>query len=351
MKILLFFDYRNPIDPVPIKMDKAYVDGRYIYTFKERLEYSNIMIAYICGENKTCNTFDENTDLGNIQIIFPEYTINHTNNPPVDEHSSISYFSKIFPFSESIRFQDIKFEWENIKYNDQKSLFDTLTRKKTEYIFGYIKNIENKIEKFGINNISINRYIKGYGYCLFLINMRFFNEHKTYLYNKRTLISFIDVLAKLFSLLMTINSVFKVVYSFYSKNYDNYEIIEKILNPPKELIVKKEDTTELKDITSIKPEGEKKTDIIYDASKNELLIKDSSFISIKKFCCWDFVINNIYSKCCPSKINQTLINNANDMIYKYLSVENLVLNQIKFEKLLKDYKWNNKELNNINQKK
>ena len=248
------FDYRNPIDPVPIKMDKAYVDGRYIYTFKERLEYSNIMIAYICGENKTCNTFDENTDLGNIQIIFPEYTINHTNNPPVDEHSSISYFSKIFPFSESIRFQDIKFEWENIKYNDQNSLFDTLTRKKTEYIFGYIKNIENKIEKFGINNISINRYIKGYGYCLFLINMRFFNEHKTYLYNKRTLISFIDVLAKLFSLLMTINSVFKVVYSFYSKNYDNYEIIEKILNPPKELIVKKEDTTELKDITSIKPE-------------------------------------------------------------------------------------------------
>ena len=45
--------------------------------------------------------------------------------------------------------------------------------------------------------------------------------------------------------------------------------------------------------------------------------------------------------------NQELINNANDIVSKYLSIELLVNTQIKLENLFKDYNWNNPDLENI----
>ena len=42
---------------------------------------------------------------------------------------------------------------------------------------------------------------------------------------------------------------------------------------------------------------------------------------------------------------------TNDILYNYLSMDSLLYNQIKLENLLKDYKWNNKSLNDIQNNK
>ena len=42
-----------------------------------------------------------------------------------------------------------------------------------------------------------------------------------------------------------------------------------------------------------------------------------------------------------------IISICNKMLFSYLSVENILYNQIKFEHLMKDYKWNNPELKSI----
>ena len=47
-------------------------------------------------------------------------------------------------------------------------------------------------------------------------------------------------------------------------------------------------------------------------------------------------------------MNQEKIKLSNEIIEKYLSVENIIYNQIIMKNLLKDYKWNDPNLNNIN---
>ena len=67
---------------------------------------------------------------------------------------------------------------------------------------------------------------------------------------------------------------------------------------------------------------------------------------IPKFNFFQFFLNNLY--CCLKKCNsQKIIHLCNKIIYKYSSLDSLVRNQILLENLLKDYKWNNPSLNNI----
>ena len=72
---------------------------------------------------------------------------------------------------------------------------------------------------------------------------------------------------------------------------------------------------------------------------------------MKKLNFYDFFFNNIYLKCCRKNKNQELINNINVIVYKYLSIDYLLYNQIKLENLFKDYQWNNPELNDIQNNK
>ena len=40
-------------------------------------------------------------------------------------------------------------------------------------------------------------------------------------------------------------------------------------------------------------------------------------------------------------MKQALISSCNDIVAKYITIENILYNQIKLEYLWKDYKWNN----------
>ena len=60
-----------------------------------------------------------------------------------------------------------------------------------------------------------------------------------------------------------------------------------------------------------------------------------------------FCLNDINSKFgCKCK-GQELINISNQIMKTYFSIESILYNQIIIENLLKDYKWNQPELNNI----
>ena len=70
--------------------------------------------------------------------------------------------------------------------------------------------------------------------------------------------------------------------------------------------------------------------------------------NIKKLSFLDFFINNVYCKCCSKVNKQEIINVCNNIIYKYCSIESILSRQILVDNLIKDYRWNNKDLSSIN---
>ena len=62
---------------------------------------------------------------------------------------------------------------------------------------------------------------------------------------------------------------------------------------------------------------------------------------------YDFFFNNIYIKKCCASNTQEIISTCNGIITKFYSIDNIIFNLIKLENLFKDYKWNNPNLNNV----
>jgi hypothetical protein len=73
--------------------------------------------------------------------------------------------------------------------------------------------------------------------------LEFSNNHKSYIEYKRKRKTILDLVAKISSLFRTLHFVFLFVFKNYSKNFNNFKIIEKILDinnknfKEKELIV------------------------------------------------------------------------------------------------------------------
>ena len=161
-------------------------------------------------------------------------------------------------------------------------------------------------------------------------------------------------------------------FSFYAKNFDNYKLLRKILSSPKEPIKEIELASHLKednknknsvlnkDINNLGPLIEKGTDEnkvniedinTYKNINDNLTNEETTSIILNKLSFYDFFYNNFYSKCCKRRKKQEIINMTNQIIYKYLSTDSLLYNQIILENLFRDYKWNNSSLNNIQNNK
>jgi hypothetical protein len=59
-----------------------------------------------------------------------------------------------------------------------------------------------------------------------------------------------------------------------------------------------------------------------------------------------YILNNIYCTNCESNI-QERIETCNEIAKKYMSYECILYNQIMFEQLLMDYRWNDNSLKNL----
>ena len=111
------------------------------------------------------------------------------------------------------------------------------------------------------------------------------------------------------------------------------------MNKKEDLIDK---SNEDKDKLIINDEIESENDkVIIDKDFN---MDNENFPDLNLF---DLLFNAIYDgKCCKIDIKK-LILKCREIVSKYYSIEYIIYNQIKLENLLKDYRWNDPRLNNL----
>ena len=179
-----------------------------------------------------------------------------------------------------------------------------------------------------------------------------YNEFSDYIEYKRKRISIFEILANIFSLAMALFNGFTFGFTFlYSNNFDNYKIIDKILSK-NNITFKKmrnidEDNsndsppllTELKNVENFNEENYADKKIIENKK-----IKEGA---IPKFHFFDFIYNTFYLNFCKRNKTQECISTCMEITKRYNSIENIIYNQFMIENLLKDYKWNNPQLNSI----
>ena len=197
-----------------------------------------------------------------------------------------------------------------------------------------------------------------------------------YLYEdyKRRVKSFLDYCEDIFSLWRSLYNLLSFLFSkLYSKSFDKYKIVESILLTQKEKLDKNK-----KQNTSINALDDNLDDNLLENSFNnenidniilndDINIKnddkinditdindDNNFVEIgdkierllPKRRWIDFLINNCF--CGNSnQAKQIIISKCKDLVLEYYSIEKVLKNQILFENLIKDYKWNNSKLKNI----
>ena len=355
-----------------------------IYIVKKKVHQLDFTVFFKCGEDESCSIFKGLFEIygrsfGEYFVIYPQYKINHFEDPPVQERYEKPVFGHGYPIDlTEIGLGYDNFEWEVIKYQDQKSLFDTLTNKKTKYIFGNLKRVELGEETYE-NFTDFIEYNEKVGYYIPIFKINFDKDFFRFLLYKRRKVELLDALAKIGALFSTVKYFFSLILYFYTTNFDNYEVIEKLLHktkkPIKRIELSKEFKTSLsnekketnlkiiEDINKVEPliyknsqenENENKINIDYSGNDKDIeenkIIETSSY-SLKKLYFYHFYFNNIYCKCCKTIKNQEMINITNEILYKYLSIDHLLFNQIKLENLFKDYKWNNPSFNNIQNNK
>ena len=178
---------------------------------------------------------------------------------------------------------------------------------------------------------------------------------------------FLNLISKVFSLSLAVfNCLSLFLKHFYSRNFDNYKIVENILyglKPPKKIKHKKIELTNVENnIESLLPNNDSDNKISINIEEeenvsNEDLIKDKnnygknitnenykSNRKLPKLRFLDFIFNNVYKcKCCKNN-RQEIISKCNELIKKYNSIESIIYYQLKLENLLNDYNWNNSDL-------
>ena len=190
-----------------------------------------------------------------------------------------------------------------------------------------------------------------------IISEIYFNiDYKQYIEYSRTRVSELDLLANIFSLMANIFTGVRFIFTFYSNNFNNFKIIEKILNkePTKNYKIKK--PKEMNDFENNKfisnsekflDKDNNENDKLEDANEeDEDISSANSTVRIKKIHFFDFFLNNLYF-CCKKRKQQKIIHMCNEIVYKYASIDCLIKNQILIENFFKDYKWNDPSLNNI----
>ena len=347
-----------------IKQIQKENDGSYIITGK--LSDITLQLVYNCPDSNCTIREEDKKDSYYCEIIWALPTLSHQNPSfPIDENNIILR-SRINPFS--IHFHNIiYYYWEKIIYKEEKTLFNRLTNEKTEYKYWDLKNTERLVE----DNTNKNNIFK------FLLTIKTINDYSSYVYYKRKRITIWDTLAKLASLFQVFYAIAFHIYKYYAKNFNNYKIIEKVLQintknfREYELrnILYKQNDIPTKEFIKIKDKLEYK--LIYDdfddskseevnnfSLKNTLIKKESEtideldeFLQIKmmpKFSFIRFFCNNLYFKqCCYKYRKQEFLHICDEILLKYMSFEYILYYQMVLENILKDYKWNEPILYNI----
>ena len=315
---------------------------------------NNFMLAvtYKCDNIHNCTIKEEDKiKLRSyfLNIYYKGFYLDHQN-PENPVQKSDEYILKRIEFNENTNIAFLN--WELIEYEEDKGIFfntfDRIRGKENIFYGGDFKSMENFVDdgrvRFMLQNQEINQEI----ILLFLEIHPNHLQHDKYTRNQ---VSFLNVLADISALSSTILDLISLVYGFlYSQNYDNYKIVESILT--KKMRIKIDNKIEEKEEIKIElknnliendSQSEEKEKIDEENNYNEDKDNKKGSISLPFMRFYDFLIHELYFKCCGHSKKQSLIDSCNDIVAKYTTIENLIYNQIRLENLLNDYKWNNQQ--------
>ena len=234
------FSLMNKTEEEFIEKDHIDENGNSIYKIREKADNFYLVIFFFCGDDKNCSSFYEYIELykwhlfGNFKLEYPGHKIDHFNDPSIYKDKNNSIKIELF-LEERYQASAYFFDWEVIKYKDQKSLFDTFTNRQTEYTYGHFKNdkLGTEVQLYDVKDFINEWNFEGKGHFLPLLAIQSSNNHDQYLLYKRKKVAFLDVLANIGALFSTIKTCFSIFFSFYSKNFNNYKIVGKLFDSPK----------------------------------------------------------------------------------------------------------------------
>ena len=365
--------------------------GKYIYhndTNTTSLDYYinssvsdfELYLTYFCGNDPNCGIDETKNQEIILEFGIPLARMNHDSpNPFEKQRRRIYHYITDFTI-----YRQNLFEWIVIKYKEKKGIsriFDKILNLKSEYIAG-------DVSPFG-TNIDDPFYFQseqGYSFkVLALLQMG--NYHLNYDEYRRRKISPLDVLSNISALFFPIRIIFLFIYKFYSNNFENYKIIELILNKNNKVYKKINIKNDIQLNNNLKKfEGDENRQNIginnsqisyplfdYDSDDNKFINNTSINDDINnyddktkdkqennkerilpKFSFIQFFLNNCYCRKCCNRGNifrhskqQQILNLCNTTIMKYLSVDSILYNQMILENLIKNQNWNNKSLYDI----
>lgn len=328
--------------------------------YKKKVSEFVIGIFYECeGNYENCSIPEDIKYEGGIRfsMLYDSFKLDNQDNPPLKETKRS--LNCLISLDLAVLTQ---LNWNVIKYKEQEGMFSRIKK----FFYGLFKK--------DINNEYINGYINYEGSAYFGLKVYFINN-KFYIligeisiankynieyteYKRKRINSFWDFLAKIGSLFVTILSLFKFCFKYYSNNFDNYKTIEniyvnKINNIDKYKIIelksknvdKTSDNNKLSSLLIDENSKEKKKTNEININDIEEIINEQK--TSKKLHFYNYFLNYLYCDCCIKSNKQEIIKICNEIITKYMSIESLLYNQLILENLLKDYKWNNPNLNNL----
>ena len=330
-----------------------------------------IYVLYKCKEGQT-NCKIDSSDLSSfyqLKLYYQGFNIYPIFKEPIYKLESGVFHKMVFTFNSEIKLAK-SCRWIVKRCEDTKGLsqfFDYFKEQEEEDLKEKDIFVGGTIEPLSSDIIHSGSMLPGFGGHILLLQfylngLRYSN---TFLYEdyKRKENSFWNSIPNIFSLWLSLYNGFKFVFAkLYSKNFDNYKIMESILSKQKEkLQINKKKINEInimKDFNmednlidnkySENEKNEKNDNIDEDDNKgnfSDKKIGEERILPKRAF--FDFVFNTLYFKRCCKIEKQQLILACNDIIQKYYSFENILYNQIMIENLWKDYKWNNYQMKSI----
>ena len=343
----------------------------------EAMVYSlNFYLYYKCKSyiDGNCTIRDEDKSELNLYYLHFNYLgfkLEHQNEEtPIKRENRTNEY--IFSINDQISLHTLR--WKTIIYKEEiggiTGLFSNL-KGENNYIYGgeFLDHIT-----FIINGKEAGMEPEEGQKVLSYITMNLYDPQNYYDIYSRKKKSIFNSIANICSLSLTIyNAIIFVFCGFYSNNFDDYKIIDRILFKAKieknnkidynlnDNIINdngnadednelNEDNNQITELPNVNDNNDSLID--KDNIEDKIILKEKVDIKkdnriLPKYHFWDFFFNNIYiKKCCSSK-RQELISTCNEIISKYYSIDCIVYNQLLLENLFKDYKWNNPKLNTI----
>ena len=305
--------------------------------YQKNISSLGFIIVYLCNDEE-CSLNDQDYNVLDymFELKYSGFQLDHQGDIPLIKDDD-TFFVDFYCFSFTNTVLNF-LNWETVKYEESRGIlgiFDKWSGEETGYTGGYISLYGNTFITHPVirNNIIQGKNVKILAEYL-LINV----SNTEY---RRKKISFLDVLANIGALFMTIYSVFLFIFNYYSNNFNNYQIIKSIINKKKVKLSQNVKTKPIMNSTNIEKELENINN--NDDEKNlNLITNDEKRLSInkeencdiqlenteefRKFSFFQFFLNNIYNKSCCEINEQEIIGLINEITAKYLSIDLVLYN-------------------------